>query len=676
MSTTFEEQEMTVSLTPAPKSTNADGRFGDLYWVDEYPAITETDDELRAFVARAELPVLLASLAAALRDTSILEPDLVPPLPLMGPYLEMHGGMTPAQQERAREVGLAGLQRLRDDGIRSVDVLPQEMADEILAWFTDGRSQDAGYAGQLKHELDLAPDKNGKADWNFDDIAEGREFEVLIVGAGISGIAAAWRLQEAGIPFTWIEGAHRTGGTWWKNHYPGVRLDTPTYGYSFSFAQRTDWPHQFAQGHEVLEYLEDVFTRAGWDDDTVEFGTKLLKADFDEASGTWLATTLTDGKETTRRFQAIMTGVGQLDHPMIPEWPGQDTFRGAQMHSQEWNHDVDLTGKRVAVIGTGASAYQIVPAIADQVSELFVFQRSAPWMLPALTYHDLVGDVAEWLHAKVPHYGQWFRLWVTAGGIDGRLHIAKAEEGWTGAPTSVSQANEDFRQAIIERYEQQYEGRPDLLQVAIPTYPPSAKRMLRDNGVWAAALHNPHTRVISNGLVEFTPDGLVTGDGEKIDVDVVIYATGFRPSDYLDPIEIVGRGGLEIHDYWGGDAKAFAGITVPNFPNLFMLLGPNTGGVVAGGLHFMIERAAEYAVKAIRELIVRDAKALDLKQDALDRHIAWVDEGNYAMTWGQPYVKTWYKNRFNRVSQVWPYRTSEYWLVTEQVNEDDYEFLK
>ncbi|HEY4577949.1 MAG TPA: hypothetical protein VIG67_08880, partial [Yaniella sp.] len=184
------------------------------------------------------------------------------------------------------------------------------------------------------------------------------------------------------------------------------------------------------------------------------------------------------------------------------------------------------------------------------------------------------------------------------------------------------------------------------------------------------------TEVISEGLDSFTPTGLVTGDERELDVDVVIYATGFRPSDYLDPIEIIGRDGIEIHDYWGGDAKAFAGITVPGFPNFYMLMGPNTGGVVAGGLHFMIERAAEYAVKSIREIFEHDAKALDLKEAALQEHIAWVDAENYKMTWGQPYVKTWYKNKFNRVSQVWPFRTTEYWNITEAVDLNDYDVLR
>ncbi|MBX7444386.1 MULTISPECIES: NAD(P)/FAD-dependent oxidoreductase [unclassified Arthrobacter] len=646
-------------------------RFDDLYWEANAEPIVDDDGELEKIVAQAELPVLLAAIAAALGDTSFLTSDLQPPLTLVDTQPHPHGGMSPDQQERAKALALEGLRQLRDKAITSVDMLEGNAVTDLLGFLTGGREH---WHPSLKHELDLAPDKGGAPGWQFEEVADGRDFPVLIIGAGIAGIAAAYRYSQAGVPFTVVEDAPALGGTWAKNTYPGVRLDTPTFGYSYSFAQRGDWPHQFAEGGDVLDYVRDVAERAGLVE-SIELNTRLVRLVWDEESRAWQATTRHGGQEQVRTFAAVVSALGQLDRPNIPDFPGVEVYRGVTMHSQEWSHDADYRGKRVAVIGTGASAYQIVPALADEVDGLVLFQRSAPWMLPAPNYHDTVSDTFDWLRRKVPHYAQWYRLWVTLQGIPGRMHTVTAEDGWQGAPLSVSAKNQDVREVLIERLKEQFADRPELLENAIPNYPPGAKRMLRDNGVWAAALKSERTTVITAGIDRFTESGIVDNDGVDHEVDIVVFATGFKPSDYLDEVEVVGREGVEIHDFWKGDARAYNGVTVPGFPNFFLIYGPNVGGVVAGSLHFMIERAVEFSLKAVHEVLQRGASAIDVTPAALDRFVEWVDAGNRRMAWGQPYVRSWYQNSHGRVSQVWPYTNVEYWEATETVKADDHEFL-
>ena len=644
----------------------------DLFWQEHSEPITESDEELLRIVGTADLPALLAALAAAVADTSFLTADLRPPLTPVDTVGHPHGGMTPLQQERGRKVAFAELRRLRDEGITRARMLTEAETDTILEYLGNGHTE---WAGMLRHELDLAPDKNGAPDWKFEDVAAGRDFTALIVGSGIAGLAAAHRFRQAGVPFVIIEATDRLGGTWQKNRYPGVRLDTPTFGYTYSFAQRTDWPHQFAEGHEIREYLETVAERSGIAS-LVEYGSALISAEWDGDAGVWSVTTETGaGTRQVRQFNAVITATGQLDVPNIPDFPGQASFTGSAVHSQEWDETTDWQGKRVAVIGTGASAYQIVPAICAGVESMVVFQRSAPWMLPAPAYHEPMTDVFSWLSTKVPHYAQWYRLWVTVLGIPGRFHTVRAEKDWPGAPLSVSARNQEVRDELTRILGEQFSGHPELLKHAVPGYPPGAKRMLRDNGVWAKALTSENVTLETSPIREITPTGIVTEDGTHHEVDVIVYATGFRPSEYLEGIEIKGREGVQIHDAWDGDARAYNGVTVPGFPNFFMVYGPNVGGVVAGSLHFMLERAGEYALKAVREVLERGVKAVDVRPEALERFVDWVDTENRQMAWGQPYVRTWYQNSRGRVSQIWPFTNVEYWEATESLNPEDYDFL-
>lgn len=660
-------------MNPVSAGSKSDGStIDDLYAQHTSELIIESDEELERIARGAELPVILVALAAALDDASILREDLRPPLTPMDTAPVPHGGMTAQQQEQAIGIAVAGLKRLRDKGVTSVGPLSDERRRELLGFLSGGRDE---WLDMLSHELALVPEHGGRPDWRFEEIAAGRDFSVLIVGAGVGGIAAAYRVMQAGLPYTHIEAGENLGGTWAKNTYPGVRLDTPTFGYSYSFAQRGDWPHQFAEGSEIADYLDDVVDRAGLRA-AIEFDTRLLRIRWDEGAGAWEATTAgSDGIRQTRMFSAVVSGLGLLDRPNIPEFEGADLFEGVTMHSQEWNHGIDLAGKRVAVIGTGASAYQIVPAIVDDVAALTVFQRSAPWMLPAPNYHDEVGETFAWLVRKVPHFAQWYRLWVILTGIEGRAHTVTAEDGWNGVPLSISPKSQELREYLAARIEAQLSTRPDLLSVAIPDYPPGAKRMLRDNGVWARALTADKTTVVTSGIDSFTPTAIIDGDGVAHEVDVVVYATGFRPSEFLEGIEVIGRNDVDLQDFWAGNARAYNGVTIPGFPNLFLIYGPNVGGVVQGSLHFMLERAAEFAVKSMREVIERGVTAIDVRPEALDRFVEYVDVGSRRMAWGQPYVHTWYQNASGRVTAIWPYTNIEYWNLTERVDPADHDFL-
>lgn len=643
----------------------------DLYVDDRCEQIVEDDDFLREIVNSAELPVLLAAINCATADEQYIPDTLRPPLTLVDTEPHPHGGLSPEAQEQARELAFHGLRRLRDEGRTTVTDLSDSDVNGLLDYMSNGETQ---WRQMLRHELRLTPEGAGEPEWSVGDYPAGRDFKVLVIGAGIAGIAAAFRYRQAGFHTTVLESGPDVGGTWRKNVYPGVRLDTPTFGYSYSFAQQGEWPHQFATGGEVQEYLQDVSSRSGLTDD-IEFNARVTKLVWDESKSLWLVTSVADdGVEQEREFNLVLSGLGQLDNPNIPDFEGLADFNGLIMHSQDWLKGADWKGKRVAVIGTGASAYQIVPAIYSDVASLVVFQRSAPWMLPADNYHDEITSSFNWLRRKVPCYAQLFRLWTFIQGTPGRFHTVRARQDWEGAPLSVSPKNEEVRHVLIRRLEKQFQGHPDLLKLAVPSYPPGAKRMLRDNGVWAEALTASQTTVVASGVDRFVDNGIVDGEGNLHELDIVILATGFTASDYLEGVEIRGVGGAEIHDFWAGDSRAYNGVSVPGYPNFFMLYGPNIGGVVAGSLHFMIERSVEFSLKAARELFERGAGSIDVTPDALDRFVEWVDQENRMMAWGQEYVNSWYKNKLGRVSQVWPYTNLEYWQITNTIDVEDHVF--
>ncbi len=552
---------------------------------------------------------------------------------------------------------------------------PMTMCCANLMAFALGEPVSDDYLELLGEELGVSGEDRRAPDWTKSDIDAERRFEVVIIGAGMSGLLAAHRLQQAGVSFVVLEKNDEVGGTWLENHYPGCRVDVPNHLYSYSFAQRDDWPQHFSAQGTLLDY----FRRCATDLDLrqhIRFATEVTSATFREETNDWRVETRGDDGETgVLDVDVVISAVGQLNRPSLPAISGRDEFAGPSFHSAEWDHDVDLAGRRVAVIGTGASGFQLIPEIADEAAELFVFQRTPNWFVPAPEYHAAMSDEAQWLMRNVPNYSQWYRFWLFWRLAEGALPAARVDPDWPRDNGSVSARNEELRVLLTMYLTHEFADSPELLEHVVPTYPPLAKRMLLDNGIWARTLKRDDVHLITEGIERINPKSITTHDGVEIEVDVIIFATGFEASRFLMPMRVTGRDGAALHEQWDGDAHAYLGMTVPGFPNLFCLYGPNTNLVANGSIIFFSECEVTYVLGCIRLLLEQHKAALDCRVDVFDAYNVRIDEGNALMAWGASDVNSWYKNADGRVTQNWPFSLLEFWQRTRRPDPADFELL-
>lgn len=478
---------------------------------------------------------------------------------------------------------------------------------------------------------------------------------VAIIGSGFGGLGMAARLAQAGMTtFTVFEKADRVGGTWRDNTYPGAACDVPSHLYSLSFVPNPDWTRAFPTQPEIQTYLESVPARTGLHSH-IRTGTEVRSARYDDASRTWQLTVVDANGERTEEFDAVVAATGQLSRPHIPDLAGLDTFEGPVFHSARWDHDVDLTGRHVGVVGIGASAIQFVPAIADQVESLTLFQRSANYVAPKPD--GPLSDrtrrlLRNGLFRRAYRFSIWARFEVRFEALRDGSAMGRLGQKMFDAGLAKQVASGLSRDAVV------------------PDYALGCKRILIAND-WYPTLRRPDVTVVSGGVERVEP-GAVVVDGTRHPVDTIIFGTGFESTGFLAPIEVTGRGGCSLDEQWSNGAEAHLGITVSGFPNLFLLYGPNTN-LGHNSIVFMLERQISYVLTCLRAL-VGDTRPFDVRpgaQAASNRRL----QQRLARTVWAGSCHSWYKTAAGRITNNWSGTTVSYWMTTWRVRWSDFDRL-
>ncbi len=633
---------------------------------------TTSDEELADALLDVSIPTLMLSLVHMSGDPTLIRGPLKP----AGLFLnEVQGFMSADDKAAARKLALEVIADYRDRGCPEPEPIGAELLKEMMEWLVCESVPDE-YVPLLLEELELdGLDHHAVQSTSVSGPSAHPDFPVVVIGCGESGLLAGIRLKEAGIPFTIVEKNSGVGGTWYQNTYPGARVDVGNHFYCYSFEPSDHWTHFFAEQPELQAYFEGVLERHGIGPH-VRWETEVTEAVWNDATATWTVHTRErDGTAATLQARAVISAVGQLDRPAIPTIQGQYQFDGPAFHSAQWDHSVALGGKRVAMIGAGASGFQIAPAIAEQVAHLTVFQRTAQWMFPNPNYHAEVGPGVRWALRHLPFYGRWYRFLLFWPGCDKGLAAARVDADYPDQHRAVSELNELTRVMFTEWITSQVGDDAELLAKVVPDYPATGKRTLQDNGSWLRTLTRPDVELVRTPIARIEPDAVVTEDGVRHPCDVIVYATGFQATKMLWPMSIVGRDGELLSDRWGERPTAYLGITVPGFPNFFCMYGPGTNLASGGSLIFHSECQMRYITGCLEQLIASGHRAMEPRKDKTDDWVRRTQSELAKMVWAQPSIKhSFYKNSHGEVYTLSPWRLVDYWTWTRTPDPNDFRF--
>jgi cation diffusion facilitator CzcD-associated flavoprotein CzcO len=479
--------------------------------------------------------------------------------------------------------------------------------------------------------------------------------EVLIIGAGFSGICMGIKLREAGAnSFLIIEKSADIGGTWWDNRYPGCACDIPSHLYSFSFEPSTEWTRMYPGQQEIHAYLKRVVERHELAPN-IRLNTRFCEAVWDETTVEWLATTQ-DGLRI--RAHVLVSGMGALHVPRYPEIKGIERFKGPAFHSANWDHSVQLEGKNVAVVGTGASAIQFVPQIAPRVGKLHLFQRTPPWIVPRLDF--AFSEKWKRRFRNIP-----LTRWALRQFIFWRQEFRVL--GFLGNESIRKKAEEIALQHLARQMED-----PKMRAALTPDYQLGCKRVLVSDDFYPT-LNRSNVELVTDAIAEVREHSVITQDGVERPIDVLIYGTGFRATEPLIGCRVVGRRGVEIHDAWGKRMSAYLGVTINGFPNFFMLLGPNTG-LGHNSVVLMIEAQVRYAMNCLKLMKRRNQRVIEVRAESQQRFVEEIYRRMGGTVWQSGGCKSWYQDQTTgELTTIWPGSVVAYLLRTRSVSPSDHE---
>ncbi len=628
------------------------------------PAAEVNRTLLKDGIANANIPALLMVLYQMTGEATWLQEPFAPG---RSPGLDDNdSGQLPDEvqtqirtaAEEAIEAWLAGkpLAIERPSNLRLAEMLSVAMTEHVPEEYGDIVAAGMGYDLEPTAGTAIAADKTA-----------------IVIGGGVSGICAGIELGKLGIDYTLFEKNEDFGGTWFENRYPGCGVDTPSLTYTFS-CRPNDWSMYFPLRDEIEGYLLDTAREFGLYDKAC-FRTHVEEARWNTATDQWDVTITTpDGKRETHSADYLFSAVGILNIPKYPQIDGLDEFAGEVYHTSRWPAEADLSGKRVAVIGNGASGMQVAPAIADVVSRMTIFARSKQWAAPFPQFRKKVPEGVRYLMQVVPLYRAWLeqRLsWTFNDRVHGTLF---RDPEWEHPERAVNEINDAHRRVFTRYVEEQLQDRPELIERVLPEYPPFAKRMLLDNG-WFRTIKKPHVDLIPEHLAKVDGNTLFTSSGETVEADVIILATGFQTTNVLGSYDIVGREGQLLRDHWGEDnASAYLGTLVPGFPNFFILLGPNVGSGHGGSMIRNIENQMHFAGQVVQCAEAQEASTVEVKETAYKDYSRRIDDAHDRLVWTHPGTENWYRNSQGRVVAITPWRNDAFWRMTRSPDEADLEF--